>query len=305
MEYHTSVLLEEALDFLRVRAGGRYIDCTLGDGGHAVEMLRLGARVLGMDINEVALARATQRVEDLGLSSLFVGVCGSFADVEAIANRFGFGRADGILYDLGTSSFQLLDGGLGLSFKKDEPLDMRLDKNLSVTAADLVNALSEAQLKKLFTDFGEERYAGKFAKAICARRSLKKFNSAKDLAELVAEEASPGYEKGRIHPATRVFLALRIAVNDELANLFISLPRAARLLAPPERELSLPGGRMVIITFHSLEDRLVKEFGRGSRLQKIAAGVLPQRDEVTRNVRARSAKMHVFERMNEQTNHSL
>ncbi|MBI2620712.1 16S rRNA (cytosine(1402)-N(4))-methyltransferase RsmH [candidate division WWE3 bacterium] len=291
MRYHEPVLLKESIDYLNVFEGGKYVDCTLGDGGHAVEILKRGGRVLGIDLDEDSILRSKQRVGVLGFGEFFTPVRGNFACVDEVARDAGFGQVNGVLYDLGFSSYQLEAGGLGLSFRSDEPLDMRLDKNLSVTAADLVNALSEAQLSKLFFEFGEERYARRFAKAIVNVRGLKKLATTRDLSDLIVGTAPPGYEKGRIHPATRVFQALRMAVNDELGDFSKSLPRAASLLTR-----SLPGGRMLVISFNSLEDRVAKDFGREARLKEVVKGVVrPKSEEVMRNPRARSAKMRVYE----------
>lgn len=290
MQYHEPVLLQEAIGFLKVSKGKKYIDCTLGDGGHAIEILKLGGCVLGIDSDEGSLTRALDRVRGLDLESNFAGVLGNFRNIENIANNYGFTQIEGVIYDLGFSSSQL-EADIGLSFQNEAPLDMRLDKSLGVTAADLLSALSERELEKIFFEYGNERYSRRFAKAIVEFRSLKKLETTKDLADLIVATAPPGYENGRIHPATRVFQALRIAVNDEFGNLEHSLPRAARML--------LPGGRMLVITFHSLEDKLVKEFGRSVRpgvCLVTKKPIRPSSEEVDRNFRSRSAKMYVFER---------
>jgi 16S rRNA (cytosine1402-N4)-methyltransferase len=180
---------------------------------------------------------------------------------------------------------------LGLSFQKDDILDMRMDESLGVTAADLVNSLSEKELTKMIRDLSGEMFAKKIAKKIVSVRSLKRLERTKELVDLVSSTISPGYEKGRIHPATRTFQALRIAVNDELSNLETSLPRAERLL--------LPGGRMMVISFHSLEDKIVKNFGQGAQptLKVInKKPIVPTQKEISENIRARSAKMRVFEK---------
>ena len=208
-----------------------------------------------------------------------------------MAVKNGFNNTNGILYDLGYSSTQL-EESMGVSFIKDQPLDMRLDKTLGVTAADLVNSLTERELARLFIEYGDEKYSKRFAKAIVDARNLKKFQTTKQLANLIASEAPPGYDHNRIHPATRVFQALRIAVNDEIENLKISLPLAAQLL--------LPGGRILVITFHSLEDKVVKDFGRDVRslIKSVyKKPIIPSNEEVEENNRARSAKMRVFEKI--------
>jgi len=292
MQYHKPVMLKEVIECLLVQAGGEYIDCTLGDGGHAIEIIKRGGKVLGIDIDADALARAASRIKDSGFENNFRGVQGNFKNIDKLANQNNFTHVNGILYDLGYSSYQLKSGDIGLSFLEDRPLDMRLDKSLGVTAADLVNALAEKELSKMFFEYSDERLAKRFARAIIKYRSLKKIHTTKELSELIVGAASPGYEHGRIHPATRVFQALRIAVNDEIGNLGDSLPRAARLL--------LPGGRMAVISFHSLEDKTVKAFGRSARpnlIQVTEKPLVPGIGEVFDNVMSRSAKLRVFEKV--------
>lgn len=289
--YHEPVFKNEILDYLRIFEGGSYIDCTLGDGGHTVEILRRGGRVLALDIDEKSLERSQERIERLGLSEKFRVIRGNFRDIEELAEQNGFSKVNGILYDLGYSSSQLSDSEKGLSFLENQPLDMRLDKGLGIKAEDLLNMLSERQLTQLFFNYSDERYARRFAKTIVEARKMKKLHSTKDLSELIVSVAPPGYEHGRIHPATRVFQALRIAVNDEISNLEISLPRASCLL--------LPGGRMLVITFHSLEDKTVKDFGRraGPKIKVLTKRPLePSEEEIVRNYRSRSAKLRVFEK---------
>jgi 16S rRNA (cytosine1402-N4)-methyltransferase len=291
MEYHKPVLLEEVIAHLKPEKGKRFIDCTLGDGGHAFELLKHRAEVLGIDIDENSVKRAEERIGKEAFRKRFKGVVGNFRDVDEIAKKNGYDKVNGVLYDLGYSSYQLEYGELGLSFQKDEPLDMRLDKNLGVTAADLVNSLSEKELENLIRQNSDERYSRKFAKAIVKRRSLKKFQTTKDLADLLEDVAPSGYEHGRIHPATRTFQSLRIAVNDEVHNLQASLPRAAQLL--------LPGGLLVVISFHSLEDRVAKQFGHSARpaLKSLYKKLIrPMKEELEKNIRARSARMRVFVR---------
>ena len=284
--YHVPVLLNEATKALKITADGKYIDCTLGDGGHTLEILKKGGKVLGIDLDEGSLNRAKERITEAGFENNFTAVQGNFRNIENLAKANDFSEVNGVIYDLGYSSSQLEEEGLGISFSQDQPLDMRLDKSLQVTAADLVNALPEIELEKLFREYGEERLAKRFAQAIVAHRDLKKFESTKDLVDVLVGSTSPGYDNNRLHPATRVFQALRIAVNDELENLRLSLPRAARFL--------LPGGRMVIISFHSLEDRIAKQFGPG--VQPVEKKpMVPSQDEVRENPRARSARMRIYE----------
>ncbi len=293
MKYHTPVMLKESLHYLDPQEGRKYIDGTLGDAGHTLALLKKGGIVLGIDIYESALARAKERIEKEGLLEDFIGRQGNFKEIERIAGEISFSGVHGIIFDLGYSTRQLGKAGIGLSFQKDEPLDMRMDKNLQVTAADLLNTLPEKELIKLMRDYGGEMLASRFAKEIVKFRGLKKFQTTKDLADLLVSVSPSNYERGRINPATRTFQALRIVVNDEIENLEKALPRAARLL--------LPGGRMVIISFHSLEDKVAKEFGYGVQpnLKSVTKKpLIPGKEEVEKNIRSRSAKMRVYEKQN-------
>ena len=286
-------MVKEVLDFFDVRKGKKYIDCTLGDGGHTIEILKRGGLVFGLEVNEEQFTKALERIKGEDLEENFIGEIENFKYIENLALKHNFSEVDGILYDLGYSSSELEEENLGLSFSKDTALDMRLDKSLSVTAADLINTLPQKSLEKLFFEYGEEKMSKKFVEAIINARKLKKIQTTKELSDLLVSEAPLNYENKRMHPATRVFQALRIAVNTELENLSLSLPRAARLL-----KRSLPGGRMIVISFHSLEDRIVKDFGRNARLvvrELIKKPLAPLRSEVEKNRRSRSAKMRVFE----------
>ena len=289
MEYHKPVLLKETIESLKVEKEKLYIDATLGDAGHTLEILKQGGKVLGIEINEEALKRATERISKEGFERNFFGVVGNFKNIEEIAQNNGFGKVSGVIFDLGYSSIELEDMGLGLSFQLDEPLDMRLDKNLGVTAADLVNSLSEKELASLIYRYSDERMSRKIAEAIVEDRKLKKIQTTGDLVEIIKSVSSPGYERGRINPATRTFQALRIVVNDEIENLEKSLPQAARLL--------LPGSVIVLITFHSLEDMVAKDFSRRARpsvSEMYKKPLTPAEEEIRTNVRSRSAKLRVF-----------
>jgi 16S rRNA (cytosine1402-N4)-methyltransferase len=289
--YHKPVLLNEVLENLQVEKGKKYIDATLGDGGHTIEILKRGGIVLGIDISDKSLERAEERIQGLTLNDNFKAVKGNFKNIDEIAKSAGFDQVNGILYDLGYSSYELEEGEIGLSFMKDEDLDMRLDDRLGVKAYDLINGLSERDLTKLIFEYSDERLAKRFARAIVRDRSLKEIRTTAQLAEILADEAPPDYEHGRIHPATRTFQALRIVVNDEIGNLEQSLPRAARLL--------LPDSRMIVISFHSIEDKVAKQFGHNAQPSKGLEPVykkplVPTDDEVRTNIRARSAKMRVY-----------
>ena len=289
MKYHEPVLLKETIENLNVKEGGKYIDATLGDGGHSLEILKRGGYVLGLDVNEKSLKRAQLRIKKEGLDERFKGVLGNFKNIEKIGKENGFEKVNGIVYDLGYSSYELEELGLGLSFQTDETLDMRLSNSLGVTAADLLNSLNEKDIAKLIYEYSDEKMSRKIAREIVKTRSLKKIQTTKDLVEIINSVSYPGYERGRINPATRTFQALRIVVNDEIENLKKSLPQAARLL--------LPGSVIVLITFHSLEDKVAKEFSRRARpsIKEVYEKPLrPSEEEIERNPRSRSAKLRVF-----------
>ena len=306
---HVPVLLKEAIDFLAVRRGGTYIDATVGLGGHSYEIAkRLGApgHLIGLDKDPAALEIARQKLV-VGRSSLrsaqgeLSAVVGepdwptvtllhrSFAE---LANDQRPATIDGILADIGVSSLQLDDAARGFSFQADGPLDMRMDPRSERTAEQVVNHLDERQLADVIYEFGEERRSRRIARAICRSRPIR---STAHLADVISAAARPmNSEQRRIHPATRTFQALRIFVNRELEDLQALLEAAPRILKP--------GGRVVVISFHSLEDRIVKDaFREGA--QKGYFSVLTKKPvtateaESDRNPRARSAKLRAAERV--------
>ncbi|WP_299755668.1 16S rRNA (cytosine(1402)-N(4))-methyltransferase RsmH [uncultured Chloroflexus sp.] len=294
---HTPVLLAEVIAALAPRPGGCYLDATVGGGGHALAVLQAaqpGGMLLGIDADPAALAATAERLAEAGLSQQAVLRHGSFADLAALATEAGFAAVDGILFDLGVSSYQLDTPERGFSFAADGPLDMRLDPTQGPTAADLVNRLSERELADIIFQYGEEHAARRVARAIVERRRSQPFRSTADLAAVVARAV--GGRHGRIHPATRTFQALRIAVNHELDQLAAALPQAVALLTL--------GGKLAVISFHSLEDRIVKQFlraeaaGEAPRLAIITKKPVVASDaEVAANPRARSAKLRVAVRI--------
>ena len=289
---HTPVLAEETIEALAVQPGGRYIDCTLGGGGHAAAILERsspGGQLLGIDADPDAVKLARSRLEAYSGSTMLVNQ--NFINLKAICNKYHFFPVHGILFDLGLSSLQLNGNDRGFSFRHDAPLDMRLNPRQQVTAADIVNTLSEAELARLIKTFGEEGRSGRIARYIVQQRPVK---TTFELAEIV--EQATGGRRGRIHPATRTFLALRIAVNQELDHLKSALEQAAGLLGL--------GGRLVVISYHSLEDRIVKQFtheeasGENAHLKLINKKVItPSLAEIHFNPRSRSAKLRAAERI--------
>lgn len=302
---HTPVLYQQVLAALEPSAGARYIDGTIGAGGHASGILEACApdgMLLGLDRDPAAVAIARLRLKPYR-DRVFLHHA-SFDEMTTHAASHGWNTVQGVLLDLGLSSMQVDDAGRGFSFRLVGPLDMRFDPSQSLTAADLVNGLPERELADLIARYGEEKRARRVAQAILKARPLE---STYALAEVVATVV--GRTRSGIHPATRVFQALRIAVNDELKTLEGGLEQALKLLAP--------GGRIAVIAFHSLEDRIVKQFFRqeskdcicppdrpmctcGHRAQlrlSTRRPIRPDEKEVQRNPRARSARLRVAERL--------
>ena len=303
---HLSVLLDEAIEALAVRPGGSYIDGTLGAGGHAERVLDLSApdgRLLGLDADPQALEIARERLAPFGDRA--VRVHSNYRRLREVAEERGFLPADGVLLDLGLSSMQLDVWDRGFSFRRDEPLDMRFDPTRGPTAAELLRDLPEEDLADAIWRLGEEPSSRRIARAI--KRSPDPVRTTGQLAELVAR--ATGRPRGRIHPATRTFQALRILVNDELGALEEGLSAAVEVLRP--------GGRLVVISFHSGEDRIVKRFMRAESAGCICPprqpvctcghtptlrllsrkAAKPERDETGANRRSRSARLRAAERI--------
>ncbi|WP_323815344.1 16S rRNA (cytosine(1402)-N(4))-methyltransferase RsmH [Cellvibrio sp. NN19] len=304
---HITVLLNEAVAALVTDTSGFYVDGTFGRGGHSalvMQQLSADGRLLGIDKDLAAIATANTRFAD---DARFAIAHGSFAELAQLVDARGMtGKVAGVLLDLGVSSPQLDEAERGFSFMQDGPLDMRMDQTRGQSAADWVNSASEDEITWVFKEYGEERFAKRMARAIIAERQKSPFTRTKHLAEVI-KEANPAWEKGK-HPATRAFQAIRIQVNNELTDLDAVLEQALAVLAP--------GGRLVVISFHSLEDRAVKRFIRRQELGDSVPKGLPVRDdqlnkrmrsigkaikasdaEVAANVRSRSAVMRVAEKL--------
>ncbi len=302
---HLPVLLEETVRALAVQPGGRYLDCTLGDGGHAQAILERsspGGELLGIDADPQAIAIAGTRLREYGRQVRLVNE--NFANLETICTKYDFHPVHGILFDLGLSSQQLSDRGRGFSFQQDGPLDMRFSPQQEVTAADIVNQSSEAELADIIRRYGEEAGSRQIARRIVRERPVA---TTLKLAKIV--EQAVGARRGKIHPATKTFQALRIAVNQELRHLESALEQAVKLLGF--------GGRLVVISYHSLEDRIAKQFmnreskdcicpagiptcvcGHSASLRLVSKRVItPSPEEVAANPRSRSAKLRAAERL--------
>ncbi|MCT7969675.1 16S rRNA (cytosine(1402)-N(4))-methyltransferase RsmH [Laspinema sp. D1] len=280
---HLSVLSREVVEGLAVRPGGRYLDATVGGGGHSRLILEAapGVQLVAIDRDRLALDAAGSRLAEYGDAVTFWQ--GNFAEYQPQELRF-----DGIVADLGVSSAQLDRPERGFSFRYEAPLDMRMDERQDLSAEEIVNHWDEVALADIFYRYGEERFSRRIARRIVERRPLE---TTTQLASAVASSVPGKYRNGKIHPATRVFQALRIAVNEELAALETFLEKAPLWLHP--------GGRLGIISFHSLEDRLVKHRMRDSPLLKVLTKkpITPGEAEIANNSRSRSAKLRIFERI--------
>jgi 16S rRNA (cytosine1402-N4)-methyltransferase len=289
MPYHTPVLLQEVMSHLQPHSGGLYLDGTVGGGGHAAELLRRSApdgRVIGLDWDEEAIAESRERLAEFGARVTLVRA--NFAELENVLMSIGVTAVQGVLFDLGVSSRQFDEPSRGFSFQREGALDMRMSRDLGATARDIVGNASVEELTRVFTVYGEERRARAIARTIESERRRAAIETTTRLAEVV-ERVSP--RGGKIHPATRVFQALRIAVNNELENLRHGLGAVLRILGT--------GGRIAVISFHSLEDRIVKQFFRETpELRVITKKPIRAGDaELRANPRARSAKLRIAEKI--------
>lgn len=280
---HRSIFVDEIISYFQPLEAKVVLDGTLGDGGHSLHFLQLGATVYGLDQDQQAIVRAKERLKSY---SGFTAIHANFRDLTQVAKVHHLPPLDAILLDLGVSTNQLLDPGRGFSFKFSGPLDMRMDTDLGVTAADLVNALSQKELTTLFTNLGDEPKASIYAKRIVQARAAKPITTTDQLASLIGK---PSFGQ-RTHPATRVFQALRMAVNLEKDALTEVLPQAVSLLKS--------GGILAIISFHSGEDRLVKHFFNTSDQLNVLTikPVVPTENELNQNPRARSAKLRIAQK---------
>ncbi len=309
MEYHhVTAMATEAVNLLDCRPGGTYVDGTLGGCGHAqliCEQIAPAGRLIGIDKDADAVAHARKVLAPYGAAVTIIR--GNFANMPQLLAEIGVSRVDGILLDLGLSLHQLRASGRGFSFRQDEPLDMRMDDRQDLTAADLVNRLAAAELASIFRDYGQQSHAGRIAARIVAARDRQPIRTSGQLARIVAAALGGRASRAAIHPATKVFMALRIAVNAELDDLKTFLDRALDLLAP--------GGRLCILAFHSLEDRLVKHrfrkwasacqcpprlpctCGGKARVKLLTPKVLrPGKAEIKRNPMARSTRLRAVEK---------
>ncbi len=305
---HVPVLVDEVVAGLQARPGGCFVDCTVGPGGHSSAILKEispSGRLLGIDADPDAIKIGKDRLSDYGQTVTLVN--DNFTNLEAICERYRFHPVDGILFDLGVSSLQLDTAERGFSFHLDAPLDMRFNPQQGLTASDIANRFSEQELAKLIERYGEERQSRRIARYIAQNRPI---TTTAELAQLVQQASSASSRRSRIHPATRTFMALRIAVNSELQNLELALKQTPNLLRA--------GGRLAVISYHSLEDRIVKQFMRYAAsscvcppgtiicrcehvptLKLVSRKVIkPTTLEIASNPRSRSARLRIAERLN-------
>jgi 16S rRNA (cytosine1402-N4)-methyltransferase len=302
--FHTPVLLAEVINSLNIEPGKKYIDATLGGAGHTIEIARRGGFVLGIDQDENAIQEAVSRSQREKVNDRVMICKGNFESIDEIAEKKGFDIVDGILFDLGVSSFQIDKGERGFSFAKDETLDMRMDINGEVKALDIINHYSKDKLYEVFSKNSEELYSRSIANSIFRARSIKKINieTTAELVEIIDEvlrhehptAAENTINKLRSGTLARVFQALRIEVNRELEILPVALNKAEKLLKKD--------GRLAVISFHSLEDRIVKRFlteqeDQGNFILNPKKPIYPKWDEIKKNPRSRSAKLRVAQKL--------
>ncbi len=291
-EIHQPVLLKEVLDIFDPQLGGRYIDATINGGGHAKEILdQIGkdGTLLGIDRDSTLIDLLKKKFEN---RKNLIAVCDSYAHMDKIAATHGFGAANGILFDLGFSSYHVDKSGRGFSFLRNEPLDMRYDtEHTRLTARTIVNMWPQAELARIAKEYGQERFAGRIAATIVKERSRKRIQTTFELVNVICASIPKSLQYGKIHPATRMFQALRIAVNDELGELITGLEKGIDLL--------MQGGKMVVISFHSLEDGAVKQLFRLKNKERIIELITKKplaatREEIRINPRSRSAKLRAI-----------
>jgi len=296
-KFHTPVMLQEILDYLNLSPGNIIVDATIGTAGHSKAMLERilpGGRLIGIDRDEESLSVARQRLREFSSSCEFVH--GNFADIDTILNNLNIKKIGGVIFDLGISSFQLEDPHRGFSFQNEGPLDMRLDRASYISAYDLVNNLNEEEISTLLRDFGQERWHNRIAHLLVQERERQPISTTLQLADIVVKAMPSRYRHRyyRIHPATRTFQAVRIAVNRELETLENAIDKAITLLDK--------GARICVISFHSLEDRVVKWGFRKAASQDLIEIITPKpltpkQTEIDSNPSSRSSKLRVAQRL--------
>jgi len=291
---HIPVMSDEVTEHLKLKKGNCVVDCTIGTGGHSLKIMQeIGSKgyLIGIDRDSLSLSLAEERLKE------YIGCCSfiqqDFRHIDKILDNLGIHQVDAMMFDLGISSFQLSDPERGFSLKTDGPLDMRMDRNSYISAYDLVNSLSETEIASILRHFGEERFSGRIARRLVRQRSQHPIESTYELTDTVLKAIPRHFKRQKIHPATRTFQAFRIAVNRELEAIEIALNKCIAYLKP--------GARLCVISFHSLEDRIVKErfraFSRNHDIDIVFKKPLrPSEEETSENPRSRSAKLRVVQK---------
>jgi 16S rRNA (cytosine1402-N4)-methyltransferase len=292
---HIPVMVNEVIKYLVYEGGKVYVDGTLGGGGHSIEILKASSPygiLIGIDMDKEALNISRERLKEYRNNVYLFN--DNFLNIPDILNNLNIKFADGILLDLGVSSFQLMNSERGFSFRYESFLDMRMNRDMDKSAVNIINEYPKEEIEKILKEYGEERWANKIADLIVKRRVKTSIKTTKELEEIVISAIPPKFRSRRINPATRTFQAIRIAVNDELKNLENSIPKLINILNKR--------GRFVVITFHSLEDRIVKrkfkDFEKKGKIRTLTKKVQrPSKEEINLNPRARSAKLRAVERI--------
>lgn len=292
---HISVLQKEVIEYLDPKPNQNFIDCTTDGGGHTAGILEKTApkgTVLGMDWDQEMISRLKTKSKEMGWGKRFIPVNDNFANLKEVIKRENFKKISGILFDLGFSSYHPDESRRGFTFQKQEPLDMRYDENNPLTAEKILSFYSEQDLERILTDYGEEKFAKEIAREIIIERRNRDIKNTFQLVSIIKRAIPEKFQRQKINPATRTFQALRIAVNDELGNIKKGLASALETVDS--------GGRVVVISFHSLEDRIVKNFIKDNKnnLQILTKKpISPKWDEIRINPRSRSAKLRAFKKI--------
>ena len=294
---HLSVLQKEAIKYLKPGSNENFIDCTVNGGGHTLEILKYNGprgKVLGLDADSEILKETKKLFEKKKYEDRVILLSENFKNLKEAISESKLKKIKGILFDLGISSWHLEESGRGFSFSKSEPLDMRYDSKNPLRAEKILNFWSESEIAKIFQEFGEERFAKSIANEVVRERKVRSLKSTSQLVKVIQRAIPPRYQRQKIHFATRTFQALRIAVNQELENLIKVLPQVIEVLEPK--------GRVVVISFHSLEDRIIKNFfkerSRGNSINILTKKpIRPSQEEIKINPRSRSARLRAAEKI--------
>ena len=294
---HIPVLLQETINYLDPKENENFIDATLGQAGHSQEILKRNGpsgKILGIEQDKKILKITTNILKDLGYEKRIILINDNFVNLKEIVKKENFTKVKGIIMDLGVSSWHFEESNRGFTFLKDEPLIMTLDERKNPNAKEIINSWSQKDLERIFIDFGQERFSKRIAENIVLKRKIQPIETTFELIEIIKKSVPASYEKGRINPATRIFMALRIAVNEELKNLENALPQSIDILEK--------GGKLIVISFHSLEDRIVKNIFKTQQKQGIVK-ILTKKpieagsEELKINQRSRSAKLRVIQKI--------